>query len=111
MKSIPAIFLLCLTTGNPATAGRGRLSPQGQVLFDSLVTLHRDAVFGSKAPTVTRVYEGTLAECDRITLGGPFRISGPKDFAPPAPPRRQHCAGHLPTARRRPPVRTVPQTH
>ena len=70
------------TAENMNATGRGRLSPQGQVLFDSLVTFHRDGVVGSKVPIVTRVFDGTLTECDCLTLGGPFRLSGPKDFGP-----------------------------
>jgi hypothetical protein len=31
---------------------------------------------------LTRVYDGATKLLDRITLGGPFRISGPEDFGP-----------------------------
>lgn len=39
-------------------------------------------MLGDKAPTVTRVYDATTRETDGITLGGPFRLSGPGDFGP-----------------------------
>ena len=70
------------TVDNMNAGSRGRLAPAGQELFDSLVTFHRDGVMGDKVPTVTRVYDGTTREVDQITLGGPFRLSGPRDFGP-----------------------------
>ncbi len=70
------------TVENMNAGVRGRLAPAGQELFDSLVTFQRDGVKGDKVPTVTRVYNGTTRDTDQITLGGPFRISGPGDFGP-----------------------------
>jgi hypothetical protein len=70
------------TVDNMNAGSRGRLAPAGQELFDSIVTFHRDGVMGDKVPTVTRVYDGTTREVDQITLGGPFRLSGPRDFGP-----------------------------
>lgn len=70
------------TVDNMNAGSRGRLAPDGQALFDSIVTFHRDGVKGDKVPTVTRVYDGTTREVDQITLGGPFRLSGPRDFGP-----------------------------
>lgn len=51
-------------------------------MFDSLLSFQRDGVKGEKVPTLTRVYDGTTREVDQITLGGPFRISGPGEFGP-----------------------------
>lgn len=70
------------TVENMNAGSRGRLAPDGQALFDSIVTFHRDGVKGDKVPTVTRVYDGTTRAVDQITLGGPFRLSGPGDFGP-----------------------------
>lgn len=70
------------TVDNMNAGSRGRLAPDGQALFDSIVTFHRDGVKGDKVPTVTRVYDGATRTVDQITLGGPFRLSGPDDFGP-----------------------------
>lgn len=70
------------TVDNMNAGVRGRLSPAGQELFDSLVSFQRDGVKGEKVPMLTRVYDGATKLLDRVTLGGPFRISGPEDFGP-----------------------------
>lgn len=70
------------TPANMNAGVRARLAPGGQALFESLLHFFRVAVLGAKAPTVTRVYDGTSREIDRITLGGPFRLTGPRDFGP-----------------------------
>ncbi len=70
------------TVDNMNAGVRGRLSPAGQDLFDSVVSFQRDGVKGEKVPMLTRVYDGATKLLDRVTLGGPFRISGPEDFGP-----------------------------
>lgn len=72
--------------GNMNVAVRGRLAPAGQDLYESLIQFQRDGVMGEKAPTINRVYDSTSRLTDRITLGGPFRISGPEAFGPEPDP-------------------------
>lgn len=74
------------TLDNMTPAVRGRLSPEGQALFDSLISFERESVLGGKTPEVTRVYDGATRALDRITLGGPFRLSGPESFGPEIDP-------------------------
>lgn len=69
---------------NPAV--RGRLAPAGQALFESHLQFQRNGVLGEKVPTIARVYDSTSRLTDRITLGGPFRISGPEAFGPEPDP-------------------------
>ena len=75
-----ADFSPTVTNMNPTV--RGRLAPDGQALFESLLSFQRDAVLGDKVPTITRVYNGTTHAIDTMTLGGSFRLSGPADFGP-----------------------------
>lgn len=70
------------TLDNMNAGVRGRLAPDGLALFDSQLTFLRDGVLGGKVPTVTRIYDGATRLLERITLGGPFRISGPESFGP-----------------------------
>lgn len=70
------------TVDNMNANVRGRLSPDGLALFDSLLAFQREGVLGGKTPVVTRVYDGATRATDRITLGGPFRIGGPDGFGP-----------------------------
>lgn len=74
------------TVDNMNAGVRGRLAPAGQELFDSQVVFERDGVKGDKVPMLNRVYDGATRQLDRITLGGPFRISGPDDFGPEPSP-------------------------
>jgi hypothetical protein len=73
------------TVDNMNAGVRSRLAPDGLAYFDSLVTFQRDGVLGGKTPVVTRVYDGAARDTDRITLGGPFRLSGPDAFGPEPP--------------------------
>ena len=77
-------FLPTLDNMNPNV--RTRLAPDGQALFESLIHFQREAVLGDKAPTVTRVYDATTRTTDRLTLGAPFRLTGPGDFGPEPDP-------------------------
>ncbi len=70
------------TVENMNASVRGRLAPDGLALFESMLTFQRDGVLGDKTPVVTRVYDGATRTTDQITLGGPFRISGPEAFGP-----------------------------
>jgi hypothetical protein len=70
------------TLENMNVAVRGRLAPDGQALFESLISFQRDAVLGDKVPLVARVYNGSTHGTDTLTLGGAFRLSGPGDFGP-----------------------------
>ena len=74
------------TPENMNATGNGRLAPQGQALFDTTVTFHREAVLGARTPVVTRIFDGSMRECECITLGGPFRLSGPRAFGPDPDP-------------------------
>jgi len=68
------------TVDNMNAGARGRLTPDGLALFDSIVSFQRDGVIGDKVPIINRIYDGATRETGQITLGGPFRISGPEDF-------------------------------